>query len=385
MSRLFSLRIPEFNLRLWQMFLLSFPFYLLPSGMPRICDIFIVWIAIRFAIAGKVPMLGSAKIILQVLSGFVIYSCLVGTYYALILPAPSCLQSAFFYIQNALVVFVVFSLYSEYGRRFLEATFNAMATCVIVQFCAGLRDLGNAERATIFFNNPNQLGYFSLVSAALLAFGAQVFKLRAAYIGMLMTMCLAIAVISLSKAAMVGAAILILLIGLTQPKVVGQFALMVLAVLVIAPNIVGAIVKAEARLSTVGRSNDDSAEGRGYDRITRNPHYLAFGSAEGAYNRFGLHGQELHSTYGTIIFAYGIPGTALLVTFLYLLFKGQGWSAYPIFPVATYGITHNGMRFTLLWCLLAVSWCVAHYMRERRLAAEPVVADEGPGPALVPA
>src|SRR2546422_1043712 len=64
------------------------------------------------------------------------------------------------------------------------------------------------------------------------------------------------------------------------------------------------------RLASQGK--EESMEMRGYDRMTNHPQYLLFGAGEGAYYRFqSAWPRELHSSYGTLLFCYGIFGTAL--------------------------------------------------------------------------
>ncbi len=94
---------------------------------------------------------------------------------------------------------------------------------------------------------------------------------------------------------------------------------------------------------------------RGYDRISNHPEYLVFGAGEGGYNRFDtfIENHEIHSSFGTIVFCYGIPGTVLFLLFIYSLLKKLPWF-YLVYslPLFAYGVTHMGLRFTIFWVAL---------------------------------
>jgi len=104
-------------------------------------------------------------------------------------------------------------------------------------------------------------------------------------------------------------------------------------------------------------ANVSEWEYRGYDRITNHPGYLILGAGEGAYGRFDtyIENHEIHSSIGTIVFCYGIPGTVLFFLFLFSLIKQMPWAYFVyLFPVFAYGITHMGLRFTIFWIALAM-------------------------------
>ncbi len=83
------------------------------------------------------------------------------------------------------------------------------------------------------------------------------------------------------------------------------------------------------RFSSIGKKSSDSLEGRGYDRIWRYKQNLLFGAGEGADYRFGR-AIEMHSTLGTVLFSYGMPGFLFFCRFLCALYKvgGPRWFKY---------------------------------------------------------
>jgi hypothetical protein len=111
------------------------------------------------------------------------------------------------------------------------------------------------------------------------------------------------------------------------------------------------------RFEMIGESRDDSYEGRGYDRILNNPEYLALGAGEGGYYRFDtlLIAGEVHSSFGTILFCYGVVGLFLFFRFLFYVFKGSSLFELLYFvPIFAYSITHQGLRDTFFWVFLGL-------------------------------
>jgi hypothetical protein len=49
-----------------------------------------------------------------------------------------------------------------------------------------------------------------------------------------------------------------------------------------------------------------------------------------------------------------------------------------LLPASAYGLTHQGLRFTLLWVLLAMFIAIKDY--ERRMVPSPAPAPRRPGP-----
>jgi len=115
--------------------------------------------------------------------------------------------------------------------------------------------------------------------------------------------------------------------------------------------------RALSRLGDIGRDHDDSLGGRGYDRIFNDPFTLLVGAGEGNYDRFNseIHSMEIHSTFASIAFCYGLAGIVAFCVFNYRCFRIATVLYCTLFmPVFAYGITHNGIRFSFLWLLYAL-------------------------------
>ena len=125
---------------------------------------------------------------------------------------------------------------------------------------------------------------------------------------------------------------------------------------------------ARERLFLRTRGATDSLAGRGYDRMINNPEFLLFGAGEGGFERFeSAQPGEVHSSFGTILFAYGLPGLVLFSLFLVMVMRRCGGSRWLLLlPALAYGLTHQGVRFAMFWVLLGVA-CAPGVPRNTRV------------------
>jgi hypothetical protein len=226
----------------------------------------------------------------------------------------------------------------------------------------------SAFRGVGTFNNPNQLGYWGLLVAACWLVARADRKLGALDLGVLVMVGYLVAV-SLSKAGMIAFGLLLILAvfgqGLRSRSSIGAFALLAIGIQlwwampdtlqVRTTDVIsqGPLEKVVKRFESLGKHGDDSVAGRGYDRIWRHPEYLLLGAGEGITYRLLKRGDrfnELHSTWGTLLFSYGVAGSLSFVAMLVVIFRRAPWRHFSYFvPIVLYGLTHQGLRFSMLW------------------------------------
>jgi hypothetical protein len=148
-------------------------------------------------------------------------------------------------------------------------------------------------------------------------------------------------------------------------------------------GVAGALVMGLDPSSLFERSLDmDQGSNRGYFRLAKYPYYLLFGAGEGYVYRFAIVDQwehELHSSIATLLFCYGIVGTALFAGINWQIVRLGGWlSALALMPPYVFGLTHQGLRFTQLWVLLGFLLCLA--IETRRDAARQAGAKAASSP-----
>jgi len=216
------------------------------------------------------------------------------------------------------------------------------------------------SRQTLFFNNPNQLGYWATISACLFLYIAQKEELSKLVYVIFTVLIFILAGLSLSKAAMISIIILYFTYYVKKPFV-GIILLMGLSTAIIFASEVEQVSNIIDRISSIGASNDDNAAGRGYHRIWTEPENLIFGNGEGGLYRFdqsfnnlmGHH--EIHSTMGMLFFSYGPIGIFIFIAIFVKLYFTRGmYSILPFLPLFAYGLTHQGFRFSFFWLLLGI-------------------------------
>ena len=114
----------------------------------------------------------------------------------------------------------------------------------------------------------------------------------------------------------------------------------------------------------------NAVDERGYSRILEYPEYVILGAGEGARYRFGPeHSHELHSSLGTLLFSYGVPGLAFFLLMLLFVLRRKRFSVWLLtMAPLIYSLSHQGLRTTLFWIFLTIVWL---YAPETRTAFAP--------------
>lgn len=367
------------------LFILLMPFYIFPPGSPQPADFLMVLIAAATMFTLPIEATKRARQTTAFLLIFAFWTIIVNGFVS-ITSSEFVLRSSTFFIYNSVLFYSIYRHYKYYGSEFL--VFVAKMVCVSLIF-QGIIGVGgfypgrNSIRGTLFFNNPNQLGYWTLLSMSLLGLAHTRFRISPWLLIPALLFGLFLTAFCLSKAANISLAFLLLLMGMKRPWIL--VAVGVLAVGYVAtPAGSGTVDKLQHRLATIGDQDDDSADGRHYDRIFNNPSYWVLGSGQGDYERFETvvgKDQEIHSSPGTLFFCYGMFGVGLFATFFFSIF-GRSlrlWS-YAV-PLMLYGFTHDGLRFTSMWLFLAFAFCLSEQLRLDELQPEEM-ASSPPSPTL---
>ncbi len=348
------------------LYLVLKPFYLFPSGLPQVADAFLT-LAVAIALVRPSGPLDRGALPIVLWAGlFAVWTAAVNVAWATYRADPEFLVPPLFYLYNFALVFLAFRLYSIHRDRFVRVVMWSTWLAVFVQLALALTlGGGGANRGMLFFNNPNQLGYWALLSGSIFF----VCTLRAP-VGLRWQIPFSLAVLylvalSLSKAALIALAVLFVLAVVRRPE---RLAPAMLAALVVV-TLMGETAlyeRVRARIAGLGDQADDNLVTRGYDRLWKHPEHLVLGAGEGGYERFRRWDDaEFHSTPGTLVFSYGVVGAGLFGAFL--LGLGRRVGAYGLaflVPSFLYGVTHQGLRFSTLWLLVAMLGTVRPAPRE---------------------
>jgi len=361
-----------FNI-LYFAFMMLFPFYLFSSGQPQISHMILI------VIFGAVFILMFSKFIQSIKENimfiiFLIYILYVNTFWLIATGSISFVVYTLFYIFNILLFYSTYLLYKEHFIT-SENIRNAIFWSLVLQFIFLVASgLNFNTRNMLFFNNPNQLGYFA-ISVINIYFilginqikprdNIEILKNIAVYL-----IAFTLLVFSSSKSALVSYAMFLIFIFYIE--MVKRFNIKKLLVSsLIGVAVIGAMVmnldKVEniventelfSRTANVGTEDDDSLAGRGYDRLIQYVQYTLLGAGEGKFTRFALskHHGELHSTIANILFSYGFIGLLLFISLFLNPKYYLGKVLFYMSPILLYGLAHNGIRSPLFWIAFALS------------------------------
>lgn len=340
------------TLWLWGLIPVLYPFYLFDPGRPQISSAAVALAIIAGLFAGlRFP---SRNPVVRALCWFLWYVCIVNIAWAAISKNIAMLMPPFFYLFNGAVMIMGVSLYLRTGRHFLIVTQHSFALAVLIQLILLLVLGPTTGRETIFFDNPNQLGYFGLVSAAVILSLSDRLGTPSWYRGAALGMCLFLVIVSTSFAAIIGAAMLVLVAMWRRPGIL----LLAGGAFIVFLNLWGTDLFLTKRVEY----EQEELEGvsfmasRGYDRIMNHPEHIFVGAGEGNYRLYesviGSH--EIHSSYGTLLFCYGLVGTMIFIIFIVYLSREAGLKYVQyLAPVLLYGFAHQSLRSTMLWMFMA--------------------------------
>lgn len=365
----------RFCLIILQIYLLLCPFYLFPSGQPQPADYLLASGSVVLLLSGRMRKLSSLPIF-KALIGFVAIVVVVNLTqwfynYAIKGVANQMYYYPFFYIYNALVF--CFYLHILKGSRdkyriinqislFLIFSLTLQFILAILGIHGGATDLSAVGRTPLFFNNPNQLGYYVLLMFSIYSVLPSIYRKNKLILLLVLFMSGYLIFLSGSRAALGG---LLLLTGITLYNDGLKLKLGPIVFLVIIAASLPYLLQTEfiqTRIDLIEQRNAryegtdvTQAEVRGYDRFWLYPEYLFFGAGEGLNTRFeSYHQGEMHSGIGVVLFGYGIVGLLFFLTFLYKSVSGNLiYNLSVLLPVFFYNLTHQGLRNSLFWIFIA--------------------------------
>jgi len=346
------------------------PFYFWGSGLPQLSDFILIFSVILFLthIKFNIKIEKDSSWILFLPVLFVFWVTIINFIWVLIYQSSdNFVISSIFYIYNGAIYLLTIFLIQKYKTDALRLIYNSVLISLFLQLSLFFFNGGfTGVRATGSFNNPNQLGFYGLLMISLLIILNNKLKVSLKTFLMGISIALFLVLISLSNAAILSALGLIFFSLFKDNRykkeilMIAFFAIFLIIFLYYFTDLLeqnSLVNSVQQRVRSIGENNDDNLEGRGYNRIFDYPKYWVFGAGEGGFNRFGgfLGGSEMHSTIGNIQVSYGLIGTILFSSFLgYIFIKDKFKNSYVIIFVLIYGLTHNGIRNTLFWIILAI-------------------------------
>jgi hypothetical protein len=339
-------------------------FYVFPAGTPQPGDALLLVTIVATVLLSQqtLPVFPKLYIVLCLFLGWIV---LINSVWFVVVGDYTFLRKTSFYIYNAAIMLFIISLgvhdYQRLRRVIYWSCLTALATELVylelIYPSAKMRSLGT-------FNNPNQMGYWGLLMLACLGVVRRREPLRVLDAAALATACYIIAQ-TLSRAATAAGLLMALAVALSGRwkrgavlAIVG-LALVAGSVELLRGGFLEQVQQADVvrglqhRLSLLSRNPDDplSLWKRGYSRLVEHPEYLPLGAGEGAFQRLtNLRDKEFHSSLGNIFMSYGVVGLGLLFALFFVIFRHSPMPYFfYFFMLMLYGVTHMGMRDTMLW------------------------------------
>ena len=350
---------------LFILYIVLTPLYLLPSGMPQPADFLVpIGIGIIFLTGGRIAFpTARARYFLLVTFVFFVWVLAISVVNSLVSGLTDILMASAFGTFNFMLVLLGFAAlqHLDYPDKLIA---KALTVSTFVMFAGLLLNFpGSSSRQTAMFNNPNQLAYFSILmlGGLILAYDRpSLLRLRFAIPAAMLV------ISNLVAASLTGYAALALLSGAWALKI-GARRLFILiffglTAALLAPSLL--ISESQIQVFEIVSNRflllDDKLDGviaeRGYDRINEFPQYLLLGAGEGGLARFGIEeALELHSTFGTLLFSYGIIGLLLFLSIIWIAARGATLVELAVLaaPLA-YSMTHHGFRFSTFWVFITI-------------------------------
>ena len=347
-------------------------FYFFNEGLAQPADIMLAGLAIFMASPRLVmSFLREYKSLMLLL----IWISMVNFTWALITNKSNMAIPITYYLFNTIVVITTYAVRVRNPVLFDKYIIIALRIAIVAQLIAVLIDPNFRPLGT--FQNPNQLAYWGVVllSMYLVIRRNESFWSDLPFL-LIVTYCV---IASLSRAGAAAAIIMLMawfwmILKTPFRRTVGVFVGILLAVGAVQTNYVTKFLRQSATAEdfqnrTAGRESN-LAEERNYDRITEFYEYTIFGAGEGFYARFEpatVTAIEIHSSFGTMLFSYGIVGLLLFCTFLYQVIRSLPLSlGMYLLPSLVYGVTHQGLRFSFFWVLVGVMIALGEQLQYRQ-------------------
>lgn len=349
-------------LMVWVLFLLLTPVYVFSSGLPQPGDWLVVLLVPVTLFHWNGTLDRESTRIIRALLWFTVWVFVINYGWALVLgrwkDPKDFILHPFFYFFNSAVFLCSLILARRNREAFLRITAEIVFLTVAVLVASSFFYRDNYYRGQVFFNSPNQLGYYALLAACLFAMVQRPLKMPRIKAAIGMTGCAYLAVLSASRASVGGILVLLFVLVFSNPRTIIIASLAAIGVVSVGGPIANAIEVSETRVTHDRDPKMSFSVERGYDRIWRNPEYLLTGAGEGGYERFvgpGESRRELHSSFGTVVFGYGVIGVTLFMIFGIRVVRGAPLRMSLILvPALIFTVAHQGLRFTMFWVVLAV-------------------------------
>lgn len=370
-------------------YILLKPWYLSKSGTLQISDIFII-LGFGLTVYKNFRKGNTWKKIEDNLIYFIIFvllTFLINLLYSIKYSMSDFVKSSLYYL------FIFMGLYTFrfkiYDKKFLKVTYYCFVIDLIIQFIAGVLGIGaiyGGSRYMGTFNDPNQFGFFIIMSMAYIYTIAKVLKLKVNPLIYILTVYLLYLSASTGMLLAVGSFLLIQIV-VNIKSIFNNFKkyvpiLLIIGILIsLICSIVFIIYKTNdnvkekidifvnkkilnssivkrvsGKINKIDADSNNFLEDRHLDKLVNNPIYMIYGAGQGSFDRFGNNSGEIHSTFPSILFCYGLIPFMILSYWIYINLKGLSimqLSPYIAIFIESFTLVNN--RQVLFWVLIIMA------------------------------
>jgi hypothetical protein len=344
-----------------------YPLYIFPSGSIQISHFLLLIFSISVLILIDIPLDKYFHTFLL----FLIYSFVVNVFYVFYdiyvfeYNNLKYLKGILFLSFNFIITISLISFFNH--QKKFNVIFYGLVTALAIiifsyfyQFFFGSLNY----RFQSFFNNPNQLGYFSVCSFSIVYLFYRNFYISYYLMIGLSIFLVLLSILTLSKAAFISLFLCVLFIikpyNYKYSKIIILIFLLSIFFFITFFYLQITETNFFYRFINTLNESDSSMEVRGYF-VYLEANFLEAIFGIGPNKVHELRGYEIHSTFMMILTSYGLIG--FLIFSLLMLYwaldikKSYGLNGLICIcaPSLLYGLTHNGIRFSMFWIVFAVS------------------------------
>ena len=361
--------------------------YLLPSGYPQIATLVLplLLLSILGRPLGRSTLWQKCRDFYQEfphLCLFVVLTIIINLTHSLINADLGPLVHSCYFLYNLCVFYCFLKVaQNDHHSYFSLLTFVIHLLAICFFFLSFFEKYSSMLLLKLFFNNPNQLGLFCVVSTSIVLLqnkkeGAKIWE------GISHALFVYLSVQSGSRAA-IASTIFIALVPLSKKVFMGILAgilflgllsyLRIFDVLSLVGHSLTPPKSLYYKLSYM-HSLADELRIRGYYRMLSHFEYLFWGAGEGLIERFPplslpdssqIVLGELHSSLGTVLFSYGFIGLTLFMLFLLKVFKGANSNVwYGLTAILFISMFQNTLRSPYLWIYFSMVYSMGQLKRD---------------------
>lgn len=359
------------RLAIWFFYLILFPIQLLPQGGLQLADYILLFgiASLIFRIIFQKSNIISNNIYLNGAFFFIFYSLAVSFIFFIVYSDYKFLLAPFNYIYCFLCLYFVADLTRK--ELFFKITYISLIMTLVIQlilfFNTGLNY--DSGRCMIMFKNPNQLGFWGLIVLIILVLiNNNLFLKRSFLLYGAMLLSSFFIIVSISQAAIVTLILILIFLLFRKRSVMLISSILFISFLTFyylntsrfEENPYTNAISSRFENDLLNEDdNDNNLEGRNYNRILQNSAFLIFGAGESGLNRFGNDTNEIHSTFGSLIFSYGLIGFLIFsIPLLNISLKSYSMYSVIFFIFLLVTLTHNVIRWPLFWVLPYLMFCI---------------------------